>query len=139
VAYNALLLISTEMIGYGLAGIYRRWLVYPSDMIWPEQLQTCAFLSTLHKNQNPPAGRWTISRYRLFVYSLLAIFLWSFVPTLIPFLAKPDFASIIWPKSKIVSNIFGYNFGFALLPFTFDYQVVVAFLGSSSCRVLLTG
>jgi OPT oligopeptide transporter protein len=130
ILYNAFLIIGTEMVGYGLAGMCRRWLVYPSDMIWPMQLQTCAFLNTLHKNTNPPAGRWTISRYRLFVYALVAMFLWTFVPRFIPFLSHMDIFCIMWPKSKIVNTLFGYNWGLALLPLSLSYQTVICFLGT---------
>lgn len=34
------------MLGYGLAGICRRWLVWPAAMIWPSDLVNCALMYT---------------------------------------------------------------------------------------------
>ncbi|KAG9323610.1 hypothetical protein KVV02_006899 [Mortierella alpina] len=35
---NLLLILTTQMLGYGMAGILRRYLVYPAAMIWPANL-----------------------------------------------------------------------------------------------------
>jgi hypothetical protein len=137
--YNFLLLVSTEMLGYGLAGICRRWLVYPSDMIWPSALQSVNFLNTMHRDKNEPVGRWTISRYRLFFWSLLAMFLYSFIPQLVTFFKKLPILTMIWPKSKTVNLIFGVEQGLNLLPLTLSYQTIIAFLGMAleSSEVIL--
>ena len=129
--YGALLLVTTEMLGYGLAGICRRWLVYPSDMIWPAALQTSTFLNTMHRDKNNPVGRWTISRYKLFFVAIGAIMAWQLLPQFIPFFEKTDIASQIWPDSKIVNLLFGYRNGLGLLPISLSYQTIIAFLGIS--------
>jgi hypothetical protein len=123
------------MLGYGLAGLCRRWLVYPSDMIWPSVLQTTTFLNTMHRDKNEPVGRWTISRYRLFFLSMGGMFLYSFLPQLIPFLSKMDFITPIWPESKIVNTLFGENNGLALLTLTLSYQTIITFLGCLSHKL----
>ena len=64
--FQILLTLTTQMLGYGIAGICRRWLVYPSSMIWPDLLGTTTLLNTLHNRRNPIADGWTISRYRFF-------------------------------------------------------------------------
>jgi hypothetical protein len=139
-AYQLLLIMGTEMIGYGLAGICRRWLVYPSDMIWPRVLQSCNFLNAMHQDKNYPVGRWTISRYRLFFLSAICMFGYSFLPQLIPFLGSLDFITPIWPDSKIVNILFGNSEGLGLLPLTLSYQTIVSFLGSpQSVRVSRLG
>ncbi|KAF9354548.1 hypothetical protein BGX34_010954, partial [Mortierella sp. NVP85] len=35
---NFLLILCTQMLGYGMAGVLRRYLVYPAAMIWPANL-----------------------------------------------------------------------------------------------------
>lgn len=127
--YNLMLLVGTEMLGYGLAGLCRRWLVYPSDMIWPEALQTVTFLNTMHRDKNEPVGRWTISRYRLFFWSLLALFCYSFIPQIFSFFEQLPILTMIWPQSKTVNLLFGTKTGLALLPLTLSYQTVITFLG----------
>ena len=37
-----LVALSTSFIGYGLAGLTRRFLVYPSRAVWPSNLATIA-------------------------------------------------------------------------------------------------
>ena len=131
IVYNALLLIGTEMIGYGFAGICRRWLVYPAEMIWPSTLATCTFLNTLHRDKNYPVGRWTISRYKLFFVAMVTCFGYSFIPQFLDILQETPILTLIWPKSLIVNTLFGMKRGLALLPITFSYQTVVCWLGSS--------
>ena len=45
-AYQLLLVISTQMLGFSLAGVCRRFLVWPSSMIWPATLVNAALFST---------------------------------------------------------------------------------------------
>jgi hypothetical protein len=132
------LLIGSQMIGYGIAGICRRWLVYPGDMIWPLQLQASNFLNTMHRDKNPPVGRWTISRYRLFFLAMIACFGYSFLPHFIPFLSTIDIFTMIWPKSKIVNLLFGRKLGLALLPMTLSWQTVIAWLGRLARHIIYT-
>ncbi|CAG8491960.1 2461_t:CDS:10 [Ambispora leptoticha] len=48
-----LLLISTQMLGYGLAGFLRKYLVRPANMIWPSNLVFTSMFNTLHGNFVP--------------------------------------------------------------------------------------
>jgi len=118
------------MIGYGLAGLCRRWLVYPPDLIWPSVLQTCNFLNTMHHDFNTPVGRWTVSRYKLFFIVAIGCFLYQVFPRFIPFVDSFPVLSMIWPQSKIVNTLFGPQKGLGLLCMTLSWQTVIAFLGS---------
>jgi hypothetical protein len=101
-------------------------------MIWPSVLQTTTFLNTMHRDKNEPVGRWTISRYRLFFFSMGGMFLYQFLPQFIPFLSKMDFITPIWPQSKIVNILFGETNGLALFTLTLSYQTIITFLGCLS-------
>jgi len=136
--YNMLILVGTEMIGYGLAGICRRWLVYPAEMLWPSTLADCTLLNTLHRERNYPVGRWTISRYRLFFVAMIVCFGYSFLPQFLGILEEIQIFNLIWPKSPIVNTLFGVKSGLALLPLTLSYQTVVMFLGFSNLNPELT-
>jgi len=117
------------MVGFGFAGLCRRFLLYPSDMIWPSVLQTSTFLNTMHRNRNAPAGKWRISRYKLFFIAMGAMFVYGFLPHAFPVMSRMDVLPMIWPKSKIVNCLFGVKNGLALLSFTMSYQTAIAFLG----------
>ncbi|PKC61974.1 OPT superfamily oligopeptide transporter [Rhizophagus irregularis] len=43
-----LLLMSTQIIGYGFAGFFRKYLVHPPSMIWPSNLVIASMYNTLH-------------------------------------------------------------------------------------------
>lgn len=61
--------LSTNFIGYGLAGLTRRFLVYPTQAIWPTNLATIALNRAFHMETNGAANGWKISRMRWFLVS----------------------------------------------------------------------
>lgn len=69
--------MSTQLIGFSIGGIARRFLVAPPSMIWPLNLVNCALFNTLHSQQYAGIGtRGGISRERFFVYAFLGSFVW---------------------------------------------------------------
>ena len=76
--FSALLVVATRLTGFGLAGMCRRFLVWPASMIWPTNLVTCTLLNTLHaEDKDDLAG---ISRYRYFLYVFGGAFFFWFIP-----------------------------------------------------------
>lgn len=84
VGFGILFTLCTQLTGLGLAGLFRKWLVTPSSMIWPIILPNCALFQTLHESNasSDPAttNGWSISRFRFFNYVLVGGFLWYFFP-----------------------------------------------------------
>ncbi|KAH6958571.1 OPT oligopeptide transporter protein-domain-containing protein [Fusarium avenaceum] len=130
IVYQLLLTISTQILGYGFAGITRRFLVRPSGMIWPGTLMSAAMFSTLHKQENKPAGSWTISRWKFFYIVWTISFLFYFLPGLL-MPALSYFNVITWfaPKNVVIANLFGVSSGLGLFPLTFDWAQVT-YVGS---------
>ncbi|TFB03408.1 Glutathione transporter 1 [Trichoderma ghanense] len=130
IAYQLLLTISTQILGYGFAGMARRFLVRPSGMVWPGTLMSAAMFSTLHKQENKPANGWTISRWKFFyiVWSCASAF--YFLPGLL-MPALSYFNVITWfaPKSVVLANLFGVSSGLGLFPMTFDWAQIT-YVGS---------
>ncbi|GAW27069.1 putative OPT family small oligopeptide transporter [Rosellinia necatrix] len=63
--------ITTLCTGYGLAGLMRRFLVWPAAMIWPSDLVNATLLYTLHDDKTADPAKtngWRISRHRWFLY-----------------------------------------------------------------------
>ncbi|KAI0079167.1 OPT oligopeptide transporter, partial [Panus rudis PR-1116 ss-1] len=80
-AYQWMLVMSTQMIGFSVGGLARRLLVAPASMIWPNTLVVCALYNTLHSQSYAGIGqRDGLSRERFFIYAFLAAALWYFVP-----------------------------------------------------------
>ncbi|KAL9488641.1 hypothetical protein ACSS6W_000918 [Trichoderma asperelloides] len=130
IVYQLLLTISTQILGYGFAGMARRFLVRPSGMIWPGTLMSAAMFSTLHKQENKPANGWTISRWKFFYIVWTCASLFYFLPGLL-MPALSYFNVITWfaPKSVVLANLFGVSSGLGLFPMTFDWAQIT-YVGS---------
>jgi len=47
-----LLLLSSQLLGYGMAGVLRKSLVYPTKMLWPGILPLSSLIETLHRDKS---------------------------------------------------------------------------------------
>lgn len=133
-AFQILFGITTLCTGYGLAGLARRFLVWPASMIWPSDLVNCALFYTLHDHSPSDPSKtngWKIGRYRLFLIVGTAGFIWYWFPGWI-FQGLSYFMWICWiaPNNVIVNKLFGGYSGYGLFPLTFDWTVVSGYLTS---------
>jgi len=133
-AFQMLFAITNQMLGYGLAGVCRRWLVWPAAMIWPANLVNCALMYTLHDHSSSDPAKtngWSISRYRYFLYVMIGAFCWYFFPGWIfQGLSYFTFACWIAPNNPVVNQLFGGVTGLGLIPITFDWTIISGFIGS---------
>ncbi|KAH7906357.1 OPT oligopeptide transporter protein-domain-containing protein [Hygrophoropsis aurantiaca] len=130
-AYQWAMVMSTQLIGFSMGGMLRRFLVEPASMIWPSQLVFCALFNTLHttcyfrdEDQNK------MSRERFFVYVLIGGCVWYFVPGYL-FQALSYFSWVCWifPDNVVVNQLFGYQSGLGMSLLTFDW-VQISYIGS---------
>lgn len=125
--FQILLALSTQLIGYGCAGIARRFLVYPPIMIWPKNLAQIALNRALHNDSNlGSANGWTMSRYRFFLWCFGGMFFYFWFPDYI-FTALSYFNWMTWisPQNIKLAIITGGIGGMGFNPFpTFDWNVV---------------
>lgn len=77
---GVLLLLSTQLLGFGLSGIVYNLLVRPSKMVWPSCLVPISLFNTLHGTEKDKEAL-TRMRLRLFKIAFLAIFAWQFMPS----------------------------------------------------------
>lgn len=104
--YQLLLTLSTQILGYAIAGLTRAFLVKPAGMVWPSTLVAKAMFSSLHKNENKPAGKWTISTFRFFLYVFLGSAAFYFLPGLLmPALSYFNVITWIAPDSVLLANL----------------------------------
>ncbi|CZT50608.1 related to sexual differentiation process protein isp4 [Rhynchosporium secalis] len=132
-AYQILISLGTNFSGYGIAGICRRFLVFPSYCVWPASLVTIALNSTFHTEKNEPVVSpffkkiFTMSRLKFFAWTFAAMFVWFWFPDYI-FTALSAFSWITWiaPNNVNLTTITGFNTGLGLNPFpTFDWNVLL--------------
>ncbi|KAK0710727.1 OPT oligopeptide transporter protein-domain-containing protein [Lasiosphaeris hirsuta] len=131
--YQILIAISTNFIGYGLAGLTRRFIVYPTYCVWPASLTTIALNSALHNDTNPavpgPFNRiYRASRFKFFMIAFTAMFVYFWFPNFI-FEALTYFSWMTWiaPDNRDLNILTGFNSGLGLLnPWpTFDWNVLL--------------
>ncbi|KAJ8058768.1 hypothetical protein OCU04_011757 [Sclerotinia nivalis] len=103
--FQVLLVMSTQLIGYGITGMLRKYLVYRTAMIWPTNLVSVTLMNAMYENNEKPDPTifgGTIHRYRWFAYVTSGAFFWYFIPGfLVQFLSVFAFATWITPNNVI--------------------------------------
>lgn len=67
--------ISSQILGFGIAGLLREVLTYPTRMIWPINLPPATLLETLHRDKSE-----TKRRLKVFGVIFLCVFVWEAFP-----------------------------------------------------------
>ncbi|KAF9350609.1 hypothetical protein BGX26_011256 [Mortierella sp. AD094] len=125
---NLLLIITTQLVGYGMAGILRRYLVYPAAMIWPSNLVTVALFNTLHTREELQPGQWT--RQKFFAVFSIASFCYYWIPAYIfPVATALTLLCYIDPKNVKLSQLTGSQ-GLGMGVVSLDWNTITSFLGS---------
>jgi hypothetical protein len=70
--------MSTQLIGFSIGGICKRFLVDPPSMIWPGCLVSTTLFNTMHSMETSGTqGLGGISRGRFFAYVFIGYFFYS--------------------------------------------------------------
>jgi hypothetical protein len=70
--------MSTQLIGYSIGGICKRFVVAPPSMIWPETLLSAVLFNVLHGQETSGTQvRGGISRERFFYYVFIGYIFYS--------------------------------------------------------------
>ena len=145
--------ISSQLLGFGIAGVLRDVLIYPTRMIWPMNLPTATLLETLHRDK-----RETKRRLKVFYAVFACLFVWEIFPEYIfTTLTGVSIFCLADQHNLIFTNLFGGsagNEGLGFLNFSFDWNYVAGlwsplwypfqtmvnmFIGMSGCYILFMG
>ncbi|CAG8565496.1 11912_t:CDS:2 [Ambispora leptoticha] len=120
---SLLLLISSQCLGYGLAGIAYPILVEMPAMVWPPNLVTVAFYNSLHEHKHNFIR--TLSRMQFFWIVFGAIFLWELVPQFFaPILVSFTVLCYFGHKNPDLVRLGSGEKGLGMLTLTFDWTEV---------------
>ncbi|KAG0199497.1 hypothetical protein BGX28_007255 [Mortierella sp. GBA30] len=103
------LVITTQITGFAIAGVIRRFLIRPAHMIWPATLVVASLFRSLHAQQHEEdQGRMSRSKYFMIVAGGMFIYYW------IPGFMFPTIGTIAWicwinPKNVVLSQLTGAN------------------------------
>ncbi|KAF8156006.1 OPT oligopeptide transporter [Crassisporium funariophilum] len=117
-------IFATQMLGYGLAGLLRTFLVYPTYAFYPAYISVVNLLQSLHFG-----GSLNAKRRKFFWIAFAAIFFWEWIPqytfpllTAISVICLADNG-----RHAFVRNLFGAgssNEGLGLLSFSTSWTLI---------------
>lgn len=112
--------------------MFRRFLVWPAALIWPANFSMTTLLYALHDQRKMDPAKtngWQISGYRYFGYLAIASFAWYWFPGVLwQGLSVFSFVTWIKPNNAVLNQLFGGFTGLSLIPLTFDWTYVTAYL-----------
>ncbi|OWZ55297.1 OPT family small oligopeptide transporter [Cryptococcus neoformans c45] len=121
--FSIMFLFATQMTGFTLAGICRRFVVWPASMIWPGNLVVATNLNTFHAEEDGFTGG--MSRFKFLMVCMAGSFAWYFFPGFV-FTALSYFSWVCWiaPRNNVVNQLFGVSTGLGMGLLTFDWTQV---------------
>ncbi|KAM5354772.1 hypothetical protein ACJ41O_001418 [Fusarium nematophilum] len=118
--------LSSQLIGYGIAGMMRSVLLFPTKMLYPANLPITTVMETLHKPKSE-----TRKRFQVFWIVFVAIFCWEWFPEYIfPLLSAVSIFCLIDRHNPVFTNLFGGsqgNEGMGFLSVCFDWNYIAGF------------
>ncbi|KAJ8581552.1 OPT superfamily oligopeptide transporter [Rhizopogon salebrosus TDB-379] len=122
-AASMFLLFSSQLLGYGIGGMMRGILLYPSKMLYPGVLPLLSMFDALYEG-----GMAARKKLRVFYIVFAMIFVWELFPEWIfPLLTGFSIICLAAPNNAAVSRVFGGtngNEGLGLLSIGFDWQYI---------------
>ncbi|KAL5540512.1 hypothetical protein UlMin_043499 [Ulmus minor] len=121
-----LLIITTQVLGYGWAGLLRKYVVEPAHMWWPSTLVQVSLFRALHEKDEQ-----RMTRAKFFLIALICSFSWYAVPGYL-FSTLTNISWVCWVFSKSVTaqQIGSGMRGLGLGSITLDWSAVASFLRS---------
>ncbi|KAF7727693.1 hypothetical protein EC973_007249 [Apophysomyces ossiformis] len=133
-----LLVLTTSILGFGFAGVLRRYLVRPAGMVWPINLVNATLFHTLHRkipkevaDAEAVTPGLRLTRNKFFLIAFVASFCWYFFPGyIIPVLTSISWICWIKKDSVLVSQLGSGLNGLGLGSFTLDWSSLAAWYPS---------
>jgi OPT family oligopeptide transporter len=118
-----LLTQTTQMLGYGWAGIFRKFLVDSPYMWWPANLVQVSLFRALHDVEKRPKGG--LTRLQFFVVVLISSFSYYIIPNyLFPSITAISVVCLIWKNSVTAQQVGSGLKGLGIGSFALDWSTV---------------
>ncbi|KAI7734761.1 hypothetical protein M8C21_000681 [Ambrosia artemisiifolia] len=124
-----IVMLTTQILGFGWAGFFRKFLVEPGEMWWPSNLIQVSLFRSLHENEKRPKGGTT--RTQFFVIVMICSFAYYLFPGyLFQILTTVSWVCWINRKSVLVNQLGSGQNGLGLGSFGLDWSTIASYLGS---------
>eukprot|EP01018_Ginkgo_biloba_P023265 Gb_06649 [translate_table: standard] len=119
-----LIIITTQVLGYGWAGLLRKYVVEPAHMWWPSTLVQVSLFRALHENHKGKG----LSRGKFFFIVMICSFSYYIFPGyLFSTLSNISWVCWAWPKSVTAQQIGSGMKGLGIGAFALDWSTIAAF------------
>ncbi|XP_026456249.1 oligopeptide transporter 7-like isoform X1 [Papaver somniferum] len=133
---SLIIVVTTQVLGFGWAGIFRRYLVEPAAMWWPQNLVQVSLFRSLHEKEK--RGRWSnsgerkgLTRNQFFLIALVCSFAYYVFPGyLFPMLTSLSWICWIFPNSILAQQIGSGLHGLGVGAIGLDWSSISSYLGS---------
>ncbi|XP_047972666.1 oligopeptide transporter 7-like [Salvia hispanica] len=126
---SLIVVITTQVLGFGWAGIYRRYLVEPAAMWWPANLVQVSLFRALHEKDEREKGG--VSRTQFFVIAFICSFAYYIFPGyLFQMLTSISWICWIFPQSVLVQQLGSGLHGLGIAAVGLDWSSISSYLGS---------
>ncbi|KAK6936646.1 Oligopeptide transporter, OPT superfamily [Dillenia turbinata] len=124
-----IVMMTTQVLGFGWAGIFRKYLVEPAQMWWPSNLVQVSLFQALHEKDTRSKGG--ISRMQFFLIVFISSFAYYVLPGYV-FLMLSSFSWVCWlaPRSILVQQLGSGLDGLGIGSIGFDWSTIASYLGS---------
>ncbi|KAK9097026.1 hypothetical protein Sjap_022523 [Stephania japonica] len=123
---SLILVLTTQILGYGWAGIMRKYVVDPAHMWWPSTLVQVSLFRALHEKDDR-----RMSRGKFFLIALVCSFSWYVFPGyLFSTLSNISLLCYVFSKSVTAQQIGSGMQGLGIGAFTLDWATVSSYLYS---------
>lgn len=126
---SLLVVLTTQVLGFGWAGIYRRYLVEPAAMWWPYNLVQVSLFRALHEKEARTKG--SLTRNQFFLVAFVCSFAYYVFPGyLFQMLTSMSWICWIFPTSVLAQQLGSGLYGLGIGAIGLDWSTVSSYLGS---------
>ncbi|KAF8985605.1 hypothetical protein BGZ46_003300 [Entomortierella lignicola] len=124
---GALLVLTTQITGFAVAGALRRFLVRPAHMVWPQTLVVASLFRSLHSSHvQEKDNRMTRMQYFLIVSSCMFVYYW------IPGFIFPTIGVLSWicwlaPDNIVLAQLTG-SYGLGIGTIALDWAAITSYI-----------
>ncbi|KAL8034730.1 hypothetical protein ABFX02_12G048300 [Erythranthe guttata] len=121
--------LTTQILGFGWAGLFRRYLVEPAAMWWPQNLVQVSLFRALHEKEVRAKGG--VTRNQFFLIAFLCSFTYYVFPGyLFPKLTSISWLCWIFSSSVLVHQLGSGLHGLGVGAIGLDWSSISSYLGS---------
>lgn len=125
----AIVMLTTQILGFGWAGLFRKYLVEPPEMWWPSNLVQVSLFRALHEKER--RGRGSTSRTQFFMLVLICSAAYCVIPSyLATIVTSVSWLCWISPKSVLLNQVGSGVSGLGAASFGVDWATITSYLGT---------